>query len=494
MFELEEVAQRVEVPKNLKKTDITYDLIKPFAKAHIYYNKGELVYELIEPKLNKKERLMFEKIYQGLLQLIDFSPMQIESQKKLISYLEDKLKSLLKEYGYKISSKQYDKIMYFIYRDFVGLNEIEPLMHDDYIEDINCNGINTEIYIKHRLFGNVKTNIKYEDLNKLKNFIIKLAQRCNKYITYSNPFLEGSLEDGSRVEGTISEEISPRGPNFSIRKFRRIPFSPTEVIFLKTISADALAYLWYLVEHQANILIIGGAGSGKTTLLNVISTFIPSEAKIVSIEDTREIRLYHENWIATVCRESVGGLKIGEVDLNKLLRESFRENPDYVIVGEVRGKETYVMFQGMASGHPTLSTFHSEDLSSVISRLKTPPINLPTSLIELLDVIITIVKVERKGKLFRKVKKIEEFLRIDERTGRVETNTILSFDPSKDKFTYNLESKILEKISINQGIKIDEIKKEIQKRKKFLLDLVKKKIFDLHLVQKEIEKYYLGLS
>ena len=491
MFELEEVVQKVEHPKNLKKTNITYDLIKPFAKAHLFYNKGEIVYELIEPKLSKKEVQIFEKIYQGLLQLIDLSPVQIETQKKLITYLETKIKFLLKEYRYKISTEQLNKLMYFIYRDFVGLNEIEALMHDDYIEDINCNGIKTEIYIKHRLFGNTKTNVIYKDEEKLKNFIIKLAQRCNKYITYLNPFLEGSLKDGSRVEGTISMEVSPRGPNFSIRKFRRIPFSPTELIHLKTISADAVAYLWYLVENQINMLIIGGAGAGKTTLLNSISTFIPSKAKIVSIEDIREIRIYHENWVATVSRESVGGLKIGEVNLEKLLRESFRENPDYVIVGEVRGNETYVMFQGMASGHPTLSTFHSEDVASVVSRLKTPPINLPISLIELLDVVITIVKTEKENRLVRKIKKVEEFLNMDEKTGRIYTNSVLSFDFAKDKFSFNQKSKILEKISVNQGIKIEDIQKELKKREEFLLGLVKKKIFEMHLVQKEIEKYNL---
>jgi len=489
MFQLEEIAQKIEMPKNLKKTNIVYYLIKPFAKAHIYYDGKDIIYELVEPKLTKKENEIFENLYQGLLQLIDLSPTQIETHKKLIAHLENKIKFLLKDYGYKISDKQYNKLMYFIYRDFVGLNEIEPLMHDDYVEDINCNGIKTPIYIRHRMFGNVKTNVVYKDEKRLKNFIIKLAQRCNKYITYLNPFLEGSLEDGSRVEGTISEEVCPRGPNFSIRKFRRIPFSPVELIYLKTISAKAIAYLWYLIENGANILIIGGSGAGKTTMLNSILTFIPSKAKIVSIEDIREIRIYHENWIATVSRESIGGLKIGEINLDKLLRESFRENPDYVVVGEVRGKETYVMFQGMASGHPTLSTFHSEDVSSIVSRLNTPPINLPSSLIQLLDVIITVVKTEKENKIIRKVKNIEELLNIDEKTKKVITNKILTFDFSKNRFIYNANSKILEKLSINQGIKLNEIKEEIKRREKFLLDLVKKKIFEMHRVQKEIEKY-----
>ncbi len=489
MFKLEEVSPKIKAPKDMKKVNITYELIKQFIKVTIHCQGKELVYDLIEPKLTKKETAIFNKLYDGLLQLIDLSPSQFKNKNELINYFENKIKFLLKEYDYQVSEKSYDKLMYYIYRNFIGFNEIEGLMQDDYIEDINCNGLNTEIYIKHRLFGNMKTNIIYKDNEKIKNFIIKLAQRCNKHISYSDPFLEGSLADGSRIEGTISEEISPKGPNFSIRKFRRIPFSPTELISSNSISAEAFAYLWYLIEHKVNILIIGGSGAGKTTLLTSLLTFIPLNSKIVSIEDTREIRIYHGNWIATVIRDSVGGLKMGEVDLNKLLRESFRENPEYVVVGEVRGKETYVMFQGMASGHPTLSTFHSEDVPSVISRLKTPPINLPSSLIELLDVVITVIKNEDKNSLIRRVKKIEEFIKIDEARGVAETKTIVSYDSKNDSFEYTPMSRILEKISINQGINQENIKRIIKDREKFLLSLVKKEIFDLYEVQKEIENY-----
>jgi len=446
MFQLEEISPKIKIPKDIKKVNIRYELIKNFISVAIYYQGKELVYEIIEPKLTKKEAIIFDKLYEGLLQLIDLSPMDFKNKNELIKYFENKIKFLLNEYNYRVSEKSYNKLMYYIYRNFVGFNEIEGLMLDDYIEDINCNGLNTEVYIKHRLFGNLKTNIIYKNSEDIKNFIIKLAQRCNKHISYSNPFLEGSLADGSRIEGTISEEISPKGPNFSIRKFRRVPFSPTELIASNSISAEAFAYLWYLIEHKSNILIIGGAGVGKTTLLTSLLTFIPANSKIVSIEDTREIRIHH-------------------------------------------GKETYVMFQGMASGHPTLSTFHSEDLPSVISRLKNPPINLSSSLIELLDVVITIVKYESKNSIMRRVKKIEEFIKMDEVRGVAETKTIVSYNSKKDNFEYTPISHILEKISIDQGINLKNIKKIIKNREKFLLSLVRKKIFDMYEVQKEIENY-----
>ena len=490
MLQFKEINQIVDVPKDLKKLDVTYDLIKPFARVHLFYRDGEVKYELIEPKLVQSDNDNLSKLHQGLLQLIDLSPDYVKSQDELISDLEKKIKHLLSEYGIKISDSQYQHIMYYIYRDFVGLNEIEAIMHDDYIEDINCNGTNSPLYVKHRIFGNLKTNITFQDHESLKNFIVKLAQRCDKYITYSDPFLEGSLPDGSRVQGTISDEVSPQGPNFSIRKFRHKPFSPTELLQSNTISPYSLAYLWYLIEHGSNVLIIGGSGAGKTTLLNVLAIFIRDNSKIVSIEDTREIKLFHENWTATVARSSIGGMHLGEIDLNKLLMESFRENPDYVIVGEVRGKETYIMFQGMASGHPTMATFHSENVDSVLNRLKTPPINLPPALIELLDVVITIDKSELGNVLVRRVSRVEEFKEIDEKTGKAITNVISAWNSKDSKFDDNQDSFALRNIAEKEGFNPDDVQKEIEKRKAFLEKLAKDRIFDIYEVHKKIRDYY----
>jgi flagellar protein FlaI len=490
MIKIEECYQKMSLPKDPKDTDLTYFLLKPFAKARIFCNRGELEYRVIEPELDETDLKIQEKLHQGLLQVIDISPGNIKSRDELMEYLSNKINGLLKEYGIALPKEKYESLLYYIYRNFVGLNEIEALMHDDYIEDINCNGTETPVYIKHRILGNLKTNISFGDPESLKNLIIKLAQRCDKYITYSDPFLEGSLPDGSRVQGTISEEISPRGPNFSIRKFRRAPFSPIEFMDSGTIPAETMAYLWLLIEQGANILIIGGTGAGKTTFLNVIANFIPERSKIVSIEDTRELKLFHENWTATVAREAVGGMEIGEITLDKLLRESFRENPDYVIVGEVRGKETYIMFQGMASGHPTIATFHSEDVPSVINRLKTPPISLPPALIELLDVVVTVQKIEKKNSIARKVAKIEAFEYIDDNTGRPVTEIISAWDSKTDKFSFSAQGSALKKISERSGKDAKEIGLELKKRKAFLERLAKRGITEIGAVHEEIEKYY----
>ena len=294
-------------------------------------------------------------------------------------YLEKNIKVLLKELGIGISRSSYLKFMYYIYRDFIGLNKIEPVINDQLIEDIECNGVKTPVYIVHRKFGSIRTNIVYDNFDELVSFVEKLAQKCGKYISYANPIMDGRLPDsGARVNATYTEDISSKGPTFSIRLFTKEAWSPVRLMQVGSVSAEILAYLWILIEHGANILIVGGTGSGKTTLLNCIASFIKPEARVITIEDTREIRLVHENWLPSVARmgTGVGGENTGEITMFDLLKASFRQRPDYVIVGEIRGAEAFVLFQGMASGHSGISTMHADDVKTVIRRLETTPINL----------------------------------------------------------------------------------------------------------------------
>src|SRR3989344_4512908 len=293
------------------------------------------------------------------MQVIDVRIEDVAGHNEILDYLEKNVRELLKEYGFVLSTKEYLKIMYFISRDFIGLNEIQPLMLDPFIEDIGCDGNGVPVYVVHQRYGSLRTNVIFKDMQYLKDFVTKLAERCDRYISYAEPLLDGSLPDGTRVQASLSSDVTTRGPTFSIRKFREMPFSPVDMLRLNTTSSEMLAYLWFTIEHGANILIAGGVATGKTTFLNCISLFISPDAKIVSIEDTRELTLPHENWIPGVARTGFVGTGTGDVSMFELLKESFRQNPDYLIVGEIRGKEAYVMFQSMASGHPSISTIHA---------------------------------------------------------------------------------------------------------------------------------------
>jgi type IV secretory pathway ATPase VirB11/archaellum biosynthesis ATPase len=271
-----------------KKTRVIYTLIRPFAYADIRWSADEetLMYNVMEPKLNEKERKILEKIKEGLVQVIDVGLDALKKHEKMLGFLEKNVKMLINEYGFELSRESYMKIMYYVYRDFLGLNEIEPLLNDPFIEDIGCDGVGIPIYVIHKILGSLKTNIVYNDLKDLREFVIKLAERCDRYISYAEPLLDGSLPDGTRVQASLAGDVTTRGPTFSIRKFPEKPFTPIDIIKFNTASSEIMAYLWFSVEHGANVLIAGGVATGKTSFLNAISLFIRPEAKIVSIEDS----------------------------------------------------------------------------------------------------------------------------------------------------------------------------------------------------------------
>jgi len=484
--------------KDITKVNIKYPLIEPFAQAEIKWVPEEkrLIYNLIEPTLSEREEKLLHKIEESLIEVIDVKISAVKEKGKAMDYLQKKTESVLEDLGINIPREVYEKIMYYIMRNFFGLNEIEPMMHDPYIEDIGCNGLKTPVFIVHKKFGSIQTNLVYTDPSRLSDFVIKLSERCGRYISYAVPLLDGSLPDGSRVQASFAKDVTTRGPTFSIRKFRLNPYSPIDIVELGTASSNMMAYLWLLVQYNASILVCGGVSTGKTTFLNVLSMFIPPEEKVISIEDTREINLPHENWIPSVSRTGfgipgAGGKRYGEISLFDLLKESFRQNPDYVVVGEVRGKEAYVMFQGIASGHPSMGTIHAGSIEDVMKRLETPPIELSPSLIESLDILIVLTNAKEKGKSARRVKEIVEIQSVDSRTGIAHTRESFSWIPSDDVFRENtMDSDLLRKISFQEGIAYQKLIQELENRKRVLEWMKKHKIFQFDEVCKLINLYY----
>lgn len=483
--------------KDLSQINFIYSLIEPFAYANVKWDdeNKELLYNVKEPEMNEQEEKLVEKISNGLIELIDIGVSALKDASKATEYLEKQFKKVISEFGLSLNQTQYVKIMYYIYRNFLGYNKIEPLLQDPNIEDISCDGIGLPIYVIHRKFGSLKTNVVFKDLEELREFIIKLAERCGRYVTYAEPILDGTLTDGSRVSATLAGDVATRGPTFTIRKFGEKPFSPIEQLDLGTVSSEMLAYYWYLMEYGSSMFIVGGTATGKTSFLNSLCMFIPPESKIVSIEDTREIRIPHQHWISGLIRVGFGipmpsGEKYGEVTLFDLLKESFRQNPDYVIVGEVRGEEAYVMFQGMASGHPCISTFHSGSVDTLIKRLITPPISLPASLIESLNIVTVMTHAREKGKSARRIKEVVEIESVDPKTNEVKTKTIFRWNPSTDTYEKINESKKVREIVESRGGLLEDALIEIQRRKKVLEWMKEKEMRDFLEVTALINKYY----
>ena len=473
------------------KVNVRYCLISPFAFVHIYWDTKnyELVYEIEEPILTREEKEYRDQIISTMRELINFDTIIQKSKETLLEYIDKRFKLLAIELGIDLSYESYKKIYYYICRDFIGFNEAEPLLRDYFVEDIECNGLDSPIYIVHRLYRNIQTNVIFNDPQRLESFVEKLAQRCGKYISYSKPILDGSLPDGSRVNATYTKDISSKGPTFTIRKFTKTPWTPTQLLAFRTLSPEMIAYLWMLIQYKMNILITGGTSSGKTTLLNAIAFFISPESRVVSIEDTRELNLPRENWLPSVVRSATGIQGVGEIDLFTLLKSSFRQNPDYVIVGEVRGKEAYVLFQGMASGHASISTMHAESVDTVIKRLETPPIELSPTLVNVLDAVCIMTHAIVNKQETRKLKEIVEITNVDE-SGVALTNTPFVWNPADDQFYFKKSSKIFEKIARRYGLSMEEIDKEFRRRVYLLYQLTQQRIYKFEDVQKIISEYY----
>lgn len=477
--------------------DVTYDLIKPYASVRVHWDQenNEIVYDVIEPELDDSEKNTLDLVQEGITELINISFLNAKDERIVMEYLEKNVRIILNEFHIKIAQSSFLKIMYYIWRNFVGLNELEPLMHDYYIEDIECNGFNTPIYIIHRKYRNLKTNIKFNDMKTLTAFVEKVAQKCGQYISYATPLLDGRLPDGSRINATYSSDVATRGPNFTVRKFTTEPWTPIKLIDFRTASPEVLAYLWLLLEYGANIMIVGATAAGKTSFLNAIAFFIHPSARIITIEDTREINLMHENWMPVVSRAGLGsanilGQKYGEVTLFDLLRESFRQRPDYVIVGEIRGKEAFVLFQGASSGHPVISTMHAESVETLIRRLENEPINLSPTLVESLDVVCVLSQATVGGKPVRRLQQVVEIEKVEKETGAAITNTPLVRDPKTDRFYFKTKSHIFEKIILKHGISKEQIDREFLLRAKLLYKMYQQKIFGFIEVQSIINQYY----
>ncbi|MAG16141.1 hypothetical protein CMO88_03705 [Candidatus Woesearchaeota archaeon] len=430
--------------KNKEQINVRYPLLPPYAFAHIYWDKNqkELVYKVEEQLLSETEQELFKLIQLGLEEMINISFRYAKKSDLIINYLEKNVQSILAELGAKVSTQSYLKIMYYIYRNFIGLNKIEPIINDPYIEDIECNGTGTPIYIVHRKYQNLKTNIIYKDASELVDFVEKLAQKTGRYVSYAKPLLDGTLLDGSRVNATYTSDVTTHGPTFTIRKFTKEPLTPLHLINYGTADAATFAYVWMAIENKFNVITIGETASGKTTFLNSILQFVPSEARIVSIEDTREINLAHQNWIPAVARVGFGipnllGKQYGEITLFDLLRETFRQNPDYVVVGEVRGQETYVLFQGMASipGNEKVMVLQNDQPKLIpieqindVKDCKTISYNPKTCEVKILPVAAHITHPSRK-----------ELVKITTKTGREITAT-----PDHSLFTLNDKNELLE--------------------------------------------------
>lgn len=488
-----------EIPKitNPHIEEVEYYTVRePYTYVRLLYNdeRSEYIYESIEPQLSKREKEMLKYLKDTLRMTLgyDWEEMSAMDRKE---FLEENLKALIRSRGVKMNPITEDKLRYYILRDFVGYGPIDVLIQDKMVEDTSCDGVEIPIFIFHKKFESIKTSIIFKDEDELDSFVILLGQRCGKQVSVSQPILDGTSLEGHRIQATYAREVTTRGSSFTIRRFKEEPFTPVDLLDYHTASPEMVSYLWIAVEHGESMIIAGGTASGKTATLNAIMLFIPPTAKIVSIEDTREINLHHENWIPGVTRAGAGeigadGKAAGGVDMYDLVRAALRQRPNYIMVGEVRGKETYTMFQAMATGHTTYCTMHADSVKSMVHRLENPPISCPRILLSALNNVVIQKHARVGGSVVRRIMEIVEIVGFEPETNELITNTVFEWDQATDSFLYKGHSFLYDKLQEMKGMTSEEMREEVERRIEIVDYMVKKHMINFKDIGALVSSYY----
>lgn len=479
-----------------------YPVHEPNGFVQIIRNKRthEVTYHAIEPRISHDERELLEFIESTLVDVLDMKPSDLHAD-DLKKYITERYDEVLADYSVRLGTSDAEqaeareRLLYYVLRDFIGEGPIDVLMRDPFIEDISCDGPHQPIFVYHRKHESLTTTIRFRNHDHLDSFVIRMAQRSGKHISIAEPILDATMKDGSRLQATLAKEVSTFGSTFTIRKFRDVPFTPIDLVRFGTMSPSMLAYLWMIIQYHMSAIYAGGTASGKTTAINAIMVFIPPQNKVVTIEDTREIKIPQPNWIAGVTRggfgpRDAGGKQAGEIDMFQLLKNALRQRPEYIIVGEVRGAEAYSLFQAMATGHAAYGTMHADSVDAVIHRLESEPINIPRALLEALDVVAVQIQTRVGGKRVRRTKQVTEIVGIDPNTREILTNEVFRWTPGTDTFEYTGVSYALERIAAEAGLTPAEVSIEMQDRVRVIQHMIDANIREYDKIALMIASYY----
>ncbi|WP_407378883.1 CpaF family protein [Methanobrevibacter sp.] len=456
-------------------------------------NSSIPVYEVFKQKYTPEEKVLLAEIRENLVDLAISSGENFQLNKvKLYNDIKNFLYTRLPYESGRVSREYVESLSRKILQDIVGYGQIDPLVHDDDLEEIMIIGINKPVFVYHREYGMMKTNIVYKDEDELTDLIDLMARQINRRIDQESPILDGRLMDGSRINATIPP-VSADGPSLTIRKFKKDPFTIIDLINYKTISVELAAFFWLCFDglgvKSANAIISGGTSSGKTTTLNALTSLINPKERIITIEDTLELQIPHEHVIRMETRPSNTENR-GELTMNDLVKNSLRQRPDRIIVGEVRADEAITLFTALNTGHSGFGTLHSNDARETITRLTNEPMSVPEIMITAIDFIVMQNRIYKpNGVSYRRISEVAEVVGIEE--GTVQLNKIFEWNPETDKIeNVSIASRTLSEIAKLSGNSLNDLYKEIGNRQIVLQHMLSHNIRSVDEVNAVIESYY----
>ena len=493
---------KMEIEPTKEKTQVEKELdtqrkveLKKYGKTTIYEIPGKPMKYYFVPttRPTAAERRIINTLKEATTRLVSITSFKIKNaEEKRIIYKQKILDIIKNNPSLKIPNSRFSFYADAVVREMVGYGLIDELIKDDLLEEIMVVGPKRPVYVFHREYEMMQTNIEFFSEQEIEDLINKIAREVGRRVDVSAPLLDARLDDGSRVNATIPP-ASISGGTLTIRKFREDPYSMIDLIRMNTLSSEAAAFLWLCVDgagaKPANMLISGGTGSGKTTLLNVLAAFIPERERIVTIEDTAELNLPLKHWIRLEAKPP--GLEgTGELRMDILTKNSLRMRPDRIIVGEVRHEEAFTLFTAINTGHDgCVGTVHANSPQETIIRVTNPPMNVPLIMLAGLDFIIVEHRYhDRKKGTIRRVSEIAEVYGALE--GKPKTQTVFQRDPANDTLERTLMgSGFLKELEKYAGVGREQLEAELTLRKNFLDNLVSENIRDLKTVSARAKQF-----
>ena len=492
--EMEFVVGEISIPAPgvpQKEINITYEVTPGTQYVHVVFDGDSLQYKCLEPPLSESEEEALYIIKNAFDKMAHSEILLVEEEDR-VEALRDRFELIVDIYRLNLTETQKDKFFYYLHKKYMGFDRMDLLMNDPYIEDITCNGPDTSLYVNHRVYGSVATDVVYGEI-ELNNFVMRMAQAAGRHISVLEPIRDATLVDGSRANLTLGKEVTKRGSTFTIRRFRSNPVSCIDLMNYKTYDSTVLAYFWLMIEYKRSVLAAGGTASGKTTTLNALGAFIPPEYKIVSIEDTAEMNLMHPNWTQSITRAGFGGgesgKSAGDIELFDLLKAALRQRPEYIVVGEVRGAEAGTLFQAISVGHPCMGTIHAGSIQELLSRVESEPMNVPRNLFSSVDMVIFNSMIKVGEHFLRRALRIVEIVELDPERGDLITNPVFKWNPITDEYEYSGSSAMFDDINEEFGIDQYELIREMEDRAKYLESLARDGVTEYEDVARAIRRY-----
>jgi flagellar protein FlaI len=503
----------IDEPTDQYETDrpnVLYPIGGPIY-CHIYGDLGQdMKYYAIEPSLSGEEETLFAKIrdelldrsvnkavpeeeseYDDRIEELLRETTTIERDRNGLRYWIDRLPEFLGLGNYRIGEQTYENIRYRLNRDIVGLGPLEPVMRDPANEDVHVIGPH-QCYVDHGTYGMIETTVDFGTPEEFDSWIRSMGERIGDPVSDSNPIVDSTLPDGSRLNVIYSDDVSVQGPSLTIRQGDETPLSINQITKWGTLSPELVAYLWLCLENERTVFVVGETASGKTTTLNSIMSFIPRDSKIYTAEDTAEVLPPHDTWQQLLTREG-GGEENSDVDMFDLVSAALRSRPDYIIVGEVRGEEGRMAFQAAQTGHPVMLTFHASDIVSMIQRFTGEPINVPETFMDVADVALFQNRVKQGDDVLRRVTSVQEIEGYSKEMDGVVTRQVFSWDPVEDEINFqgmNNSYVLEEQIATLLGYAdTREIYDDLDFRARLIERMIEENILGYHEVNEAIKSF-----